>query len=118
MDKELYDLHIELMVKNLIHDQAAYNINYREPFNNIRDTNDYLREEIEEVEEALEVLKTDKKQLWMAIREDKPLNEQQTRLECIEEAAKELIIEVLHVAAVARKGIVQLDKKETSASAN
>ncbi|MEG0320459.1 MAG: hypothetical protein RR627_11250 [Niameybacter sp.] len=115
MEKESFDLHIELMVKNLIHDQVSYNISFREAFHNIRDTHSYLKEELEEVKESLKELEEQEAKVWKMIRADEGIDNILFRLEVMEMMAKEVMIEALHTAAVARKALIQLDAEKEKA---
>lgn len=109
MEKEDFDIHMESMIKNLIHDQASYNIRFREKFHNIRDAHSYLKEEFEETKEALKELRDEEDRVWNMIRSDEGIGNIFFRLEVIELMAKEVMIEALHTAAVARKALIQLN---------
>lgn len=105
--KEEHDLHIYLMVRNLINDQSTFNINFREKYASLREAHSMLREELQEVEEALDDTLGSEDLVWKMIRKDEEGKDILEQLSYLEACATDLIIEALHVAAVANKAITQ-----------
>lgn len=71
LKKEEHDAHINMMIKNIAHDEAAYNIDNRLSFREPSDVVGVLWEEVEETEEALKQLNDSVKDFWENIRDRK-----------------------------------------------
>lgn len=118
--KEEHDLHIYLMVRNVINDQSAFNLNSRESFKSLREAHSMLREEVDETVEELDDVMLAEDKLWKMIKGDASEEDVMAQMEHIEACCNDLIIEAVHIAAVANKAVTQfkLQRKEASASGN
>lgn len=110
------DANTMLMIKNLVQDQLDFNLNKREDFANWRDSYTYLLEEVQESEEALFEVKKELEIIWEAIRSDAPGEELRNRTNLLLYKAYHHIQEGVHIAAVARKILEQIEKAPTVAA--
>jgi SMC interacting uncharacterized protein involved in chromosome segregation len=76
-------------------------------FNSAHEGESVLREELEEVHEALEIVKANHEGLWKQIRSDKSIDIES--LERMGTAALELTCETIHVLAMIQKFIYSME---------
>ena len=112
LKKEEHDAHINMMIKNIAHDEAAYNIDNRLSFREPSDVVGVLWEELEETEEALKQLNASVKDFWENIRYNSSLDVILSRLSAISLNAEFVIGEAVQVKAVAIKALEQLNKNK------
>lgn len=106
--KEEHDLYVSQMISNLAHDEAAFNLDARNPFADNHHAYAILLEELDESIEALEMLKGNVEGLWKLVKRDYDQKEIIKQLQRIETDCKFTIQEVVQVYAVAIKAIEQL----------
>lgn len=105
--KEVKDLYIDQMIKNLVCDETAYNLTNMPAISTWGDAYALLKEELEETEEALNDTKDQLEKVWKLIRANNH-EELETRVKILINQSLEVIHEAIHVAAVGKKVIYQL----------
>jgi len=97
----------ELVAKEL----GRANAMYRDHFASLHEGESVIREEIEEVEENMEIIKTAQARLWKAIRRNNPqvIYHQVEEIGCFSRAA---IKELVQVAAMSEKFLSSFRGKE------
>lgn len=118
MSEQDFQVHIKMMINNLIADKTCQNIRTRKSLQDIREAHSCIKEELEEVREALTELEEEERNIWKLIREDAGEENILFRLEVLEMLAGEVLIEALDSAAVIRKTLIQLHKEKAPASGN
>ena len=108
LTKKQHDLRIRLMIDNLAHDEAAYNIDNRLSFREPSDVYCPILEELEEVEEALKTLNKEVRKFFEFIRYNESQENILKQLKVISLEGSSAIHEALQVKAVALKAIKQL----------
>ena len=108
LTKEQHDLHIKLIIDNLAHDEAAYNIDNRLSFREASDVYCPLLEELEEAEEALNSLNKEVRKFFEFIKYNESQEAILRQLQIISIKGDNVIHEALQVKAVALKAIEQL----------
>lgn len=111
--KEEHDLYVNQMIVNLAHDEAARNIDVREPFHSQHEVNSFMREEMEEIEEAIAQLREDFEVHWHMCKKDSHYDKKDFKKQldkiCLD--CKQVALEALHTYAVAIKTNEQLGGK-------
>lgn len=112
LTKEEKNQYILNMIKNLIYDQTAFNIDNRPLIHSFHEMHSLMQEEHEETIKELEWLDAEKAKLWELIKADKEEREILKHLNCIVERIISMIQEAVHEAAVAQKVLTMLESKE------
>lgn len=110
-NRDLHESYMRQMVSNVTCDEAAFNTTYKAPFHSWAEAYSFLLEEVQETEEALQVVNKELKSLWDSIRENKPSEELAARVEVLRTVALQMVHEAIHVTAVAKKATDQLENK-------
>ena len=103
-----YEMYIDQKVKNLIQDETARIIDNRRPFVDWAYVYPILKEEIEETDEEIDLLKHSLDKYWNLVRNDAPNEAMVERLKIIALCAERTIHEAKQVGAVSLKAIEQL----------
>lgn len=108
--KEEHDLYMNQRIENLAHNEAGRNIEMREPFHSQHEANNFMKEEMEEIEEAIAQLREDFEVHWHMCKKDsyydkKDFKKQLDKI-CLD--CKQVALEALHTYAVAIKTNEQL----------
>lgn len=113
--KEMQEFYTNQKVSNLVADQAAFNINTRDPFVDYRYAHSIIKEEIEELQEVVNSLKANEMEIWELIKRDAPEREIMMEFSKAKLNGEFAIREGCDVAASALKAIKQLggNKNET-----
>lgn len=111
LTKEQHDLHIKLMIDNLAHDEAAYNIDNRLSFRDASDAYCPLLEELEEAEDALKSLNREVRKFFEFIKYNESQENILKQLNIISLESANVIHEAVQVKAVSIKAIEQLGKE-------
>ena len=118
LTKEQHDLHIKLMIDNLAHDEAAYNIDNRLSFREASDVYCPLLEELEEAEDALKSLNREVRKFFEFIKYNESQETILKQLQIISLEGANAVHEALQVKAVALKAIEQLGKEGNCEQSN
>lgn len=118
LTKEQHDLHIKLMIDNLAHDEATYNIDNRLSFREASDVYCPLLEELEEVEEVLKCLNKEVRKFFEFIKYNESQENILKQLKIISLEGSSAIHEALQVKAIALKAIEQLGKEGNREQSN
>lgn len=111
--KEEQDLYVSQIIKNLICDQTAFNIDKREAFHSWHEVFGYIHEEIKELYAEIEQLKSDYEEYESLMMMDAETQHMVRALSDFVETSSNIMQEACHVGAVALKGIEQLKEKGT-----
>lgn len=112
ISKEAHDTYIEMMIKNLAYDEAAFNITNRLSFREPSDVVGVVWEELDETKEALEQLDKAVKDFYECIRYNEERKVLLSKLNLISLQAEFLVHESLQVKAVALKALKQIPYEE------
>ncbi len=112
LTKEEHDAYINMMIKNLAYDEAAYNIDHKLSFREPSDVVGVIFEELEETEEALKQLNASIRDFFENIRYNSDQEVILARLATISLNAEFVVGEAVQVKAVAIKALKQLQPKE------
>jgi predicted transcriptional regulator len=105
------DENMDAMSDMLIKDKATQIMMTKEAFFEPRMAHSCIKEEIEEIGEALTDLQEEERHIWKLLRADASEEELLERLEILQYLAKEVMCEALDTAAVTRKAYLQLQRK-------